>query len=174
MTSCESPYTPLGYRDNAESALGAVAALVASCASATGFPLPRAGAHHGSAVARGDDYLGGAVNLAARVTGHASGGQVLATAVVADAARAMALDVMELGAHRLRNVSQPVELFEVRLGVCEASDTVDPVCRMRVEREDAAGSSRYLGQEYWFCSLACVAAFASDPNSYAAASPPGG
>jgi class 3 adenylate cyclase/YHS domain-containing protein len=157
-----------------ESALRAVAALVASCAETSGFPLPRVGAHQGSAVARGRDYLGGAVNLAARVTGHASGGQVLATSEVADSARALAMDVRPLGPHRLRNVSQPVELFEVHLGLCDLSETVDPVCRMRLEREDAAGSFRHESQEYWFCSRTCLAAFVAGPNSYVTVSPPGG
>src|SRR4051794_23577000 len=41
--------------------------------------LLRAGAHSGSAIADGNDYFGGAVNLAARVAAHASGGQLLVT-----------------------------------------------------------------------------------------------
>lgn len=131
----------------------------AACAGATGFPLPRAGAHHGSAIAREGDYLGAAVNLAARVAAHAGGGQALATREVADTARAEGVEVVELGAHRLRNLAEAVELYEIRLGRGEAADSVDPVCRMRVESDHAAGSLIHREHRFWFCSLACVAAF---------------
>jgi adenylate cyclase len=61
------------------------------------FPVLRAGLHHGVAVERGDDLFGSAVNLAARVAAEARGGQVLATAWVADAARGSGLSVTPLG-----------------------------------------------------------------------------
>jgi adenylate cyclase len=148
-----------------ERALGVLARLMTSCQAASGFPLPRAGAHHGSAIARGRDYLGGAVNLAARVAGHASGGQLLATSSTARTAQRLDFDVVALGPHQLRNVSEPVELFEVRVGQPETSYTVDPVCRMNIDREHAAGSLRHQGREYWFCSLRCVSAFCDSPDS---------
>jgi len=44
-------------------------------ADVTGFPLARAGLHHGPAVERDGDMFGAAVNLAARVAGQAAGGQ---------------------------------------------------------------------------------------------------
>jgi YHS domain-containing protein len=45
-----------------------------------------------------------------------------------------------------------------------ATDTpIDPVCRTPVDRRTAAGRLRYLNREYWFCSLTCAAAFASNP-----------
>jgi YHS domain-containing protein len=37
---------------------------------------------------------------------------------------------------------------------------------MRVERTRAAGRLRVDAVEYWFCSLACVAAFAANPHAY--------
>ena len=69
-----------------EATLLSVARIVASCQQTSGFPLPRAGAHHGPAIARDGDYLKGAVNLASRVAGHAGGARFLATAAVAEAA----------------------------------------------------------------------------------------
>ena len=155
-------------------ALRAVVGVVRRCAATSGFPLARAGAHHGSAIARDGDYLGGAVNLAARVAGHARGGQLLATTGVADAARAEGMEVLDLGPYRLRNVSEPVQLFEICLGLCEAADAIDPVCRMRLDPDLAGGSFRHEGAEFWFCSLACIAAFASDPGRYLPTSPAAG
>jgi YHS domain-containing protein len=78
------------------------------------------------------------------------------------------MEVLALGPHQLRNVSEPIDLFEVRVGPDEISHTVDPVCRMHLDREHAAGSLHHNGQEYWFCSLACVGAFAADPKRYVA------
>jgi len=147
-------------------AVAALAGLWERCSETSGFLLPRAGAHHGPAISRDGDYLGGTVNLAARVAGHAGGGQVLATSAVADAARASGFQVAELGPRQLRNVAAPVELFEIRLGASEPSDAIDPVCRMRVRQELAAGSLCHDGQRFWFCSMPCVAAFAADPGRY--------
>src|SRR5918999_5319267 len=42
-----------------------------------GAPAVRVGLHHGPAVEREGDYFGATVNLAARVSGVASGGEVL-------------------------------------------------------------------------------------------------
>jgi len=85
---------------------------------------------------------------------------------VAFAAGASGLEVAELGPRRLRNVAAPVDLFEIRFGVSDPSDAIDPVCRMRVEPERAAGSVCHEGQRFWFCSMPCVAAFAADPARY--------
>ena len=44
-----------------------------------GAPAVRVGLHHGTAVERDGDYFGAAVNLAARVSAEANGGEVLLT-----------------------------------------------------------------------------------------------
>ena len=150
-----------------EPALLALNRLMDACHSRKDFPLPRAGAHHGSAVIRDGDYLGGAVNLAARVAGQAGGSQLLVTSVVAQVARQLTMEVVALGPHRLRNVSEPIDLFEIRVWPGAASHTVDPVCRMNIDRERAAGFLRHNDRDHWFCSLACVAMFAADPDLYA-------
>jgi adenylate cyclase len=136
-------------------------------AAETSFPLPRAGLHHGPAAERDGDYFGAAVNLAARVAGQAHGGQVLATAPVADAAREQSLRVVDLGSFRLRNVAAELDLFEVHVGPPMEGGAIDPVCHMRVERDAAAGRLRYGEADYWFCSLKCAAIFAAAPASYA-------
>ena len=43
----------------------------------------------------------------------------------------------------------------------------DPVCRMAVDPEHATGRLMYEDTAYFFCSLACAAAFASDPERFA-------
>ena len=133
----------------------------------TNFPLPRAGLHHGPAAERDGDFFGAAVNLAARVAGQAQGGQVLATTSVADAARVQNLRVVSLGSFRLRNVTDELDLYEIHVGPPIEGGAIDPVCRMRVERDSAAGRLRYGEADFWFCSLKCAALFASAPASYA-------
>jgi Cu+-exporting ATPase len=42
----------------------------------------------------------------------------------------------------------------------------DPVCGMRIDSEEAAGTLEYGGKTYYFCSQACHDAFEADPISY--------
>ncbi len=91
---------------------------------------------------------------------------MLVTSAVACTAGANGLGVTDLGPHRLRNVPEPVELFEIGLSASEHPNVIDPVCRMRVEPATAAGSLCHAGQRFWCCSMPCVAAFAADPGRY--------
>lgn len=135
-----------------------------------GAPAVRVGLHHGPYVERGGDFFGAAVNLAARVSGQAVGGEVLLTGHTA--ALADGLDGVHYeprGRQPLRNVREPVELFAaVRVG----QDTtrrlaIDPVCRMAVDPDHAAGRLTFEGTAYFFCSLTCAGAFARHPEAYA-------
>lgn len=132
------------------------------------FPEPRAGLHHGPVVARGGDYFGTTVNLAARIAGRAATGQALVTGMVLDAAIADDLDVVPLGPHRLRNVLDPVELWAIELCATHVDVSIDPVCRMRVSCQAAVARVRHDGVERRFCSLGCVAALAINPERYLA------
>ena len=130
------------------------------------FPSVRAGLHHGQAVAKRNDFFGAAVNLAARVASQAGGGEVLATNAVAQAAKDLDFVVTSLGSVRLRNIREPVELHALDLGGISPSDVLDPVCRMRISPQRAAGRLDFGGATYWFCSLHCSSLFASSPEAY--------
>lgn len=136
---------------------------------AHGSPSVRVGLHHGPAVVRGDDYFGAAVNLAARVSGEASANDVLMTAATAALAGDIAGVAYESRGRRpLRNIQEPVELVAaLRLGD-EAGRglALDPVCRMAVDPQHAAGKLVHRDETHWFCSLDCAAAFARDPDAY--------
>ena len=149
-----------------EAGLTVVRKLLEACYRLDGFLVARAGLHHGPAAERGDDLFGAAVNLVARVASRASGGQVLATAQVALAARGAGIPVTSLGGFELRNIAEPVELFDVELHPLPDSGAIDPVCRMRVERRHAAGRLTHAGRDYWFCSMACVTSFAAAPERF--------
>jgi len=130
----------------------------------------RVGINTGSAVERGGDWFGGAVNVAARVSGAAAGGGVLLTEATRLAAGPLErIHLQPRGRRPLKNLAELVQLYAV---VAEAERSaagmpIDPVCRMAVDPDHSAGTSRHAGTRYFFCSLACASAFARDPDRYA-------
>ena len=131
------------------------------------FPSLRAGLHFGEAVQREGDAFGAAVNLAARVAAEAYAGEVICTEPIAEAARIQDIPVVELGPVPLKNVRKSMELYSLALMVGDNATPLDPVCRAPVDRRSAAGRLRFGAHEYWFCSLTCAAAFASNPAWHA-------
>ena len=128
---------------------------------------PRAGAHHGTAISADGDYVGAAVNLASRVTGVARAGQIVTTADVASVARSHGRIVSHLGPTALRNITEPVDLWEIQVVATGRASAFDPVCSMRVPTEGPAAVSLAWGDERaWFCSLACASRFASTPREF--------
>lgn len=146
------------------SAVDLVERLMTTAAGEPDFPSLRAGLHHGDAVERAGDVFGASVNLAARVAAEAHSGEVLGTEPVAEAARELGIPVIDLGTVYLKNVRAAIPLFSLALVVGVTDTPIDPVCRTPVDRRSAAGRLRFNGKEYWFCSLTCAAAFASNPE----------
>jgi class 3 adenylate cyclase/YHS domain-containing protein len=142
--------------------------LAAEHNESTGMLLPRAGAHHGAAIRDGDDFYGHAVNVAARVAAHAAGDQLLVTDAVAMSARDRGHVITHVGSVTLRNIAEPIDLYDVDLEHDHTDLATDPVCLMRVPTngDDAVGLS-WQGRTIWFCGLPCVARFAAAPNDYA-------
>src|SRR5829696_3803050 len=71
-----------------------------------GFPLVRVGMHTGPAVERDGDWFGATVNLAARVSAAAAGGEALLTAATRDAAGQLrGVELRERGHWAFRNVA---------------------------------------------------------------------
>jgi adenylate cyclase len=136
-----------------------------------GFPLVRVGMHTGPAVERGGDWFGATVNLAARLSAAASGGEALLTATTRDAAGELAgMELRERGRWTFRNVTEPMPVYAaVRQGAQSAAGLpIDPVCRMAVDPWHSAGRLTHQGVEYCFCSLGCAGAFAQHPAIYTA------
>ena len=138
--------------------------------SGHGAPAVRVGMHHGTAIERDGDYIGGAVNLAARVSAAATGGEVLLTAQTAALAPEVDAVLYESrGRQTLRNVREPVELVAaIRQGhTTDDQLAVDPVCHMVVDPDHSAGRLVYDGMTYFFCTLTCAGAFARHPERFA-------
>src|SRR5262245_43753582 len=76
----------------------------------------RVGIHTGVAELRDGDYFGSAVNRAARLEGIAHGGQIVCSQATADLARdglAEGVVFVDLGEHRLRDLSRPERVYQV-------------------------------------------------------------
>lgn len=131
------------------------------------FPMVRIGLHAGRVVERDGEYVGAALNVAARVTAHARPGQILATETIAAAARALPdVTLCRLGDVKFKNVIGPVPVFELVCRPDEAPAVIDPVCRMRVDPETAPARLVHEGAPRHFCSLACAKAFLEAPDAY--------
>ena len=78
--------------------------------------LVRMGLHTGAGEERDGDYYGTAVNRAARLMAVAHGGQVLVSRAVQELVGdglGGSVELVGLGEHRLRDLAQPVEVFQV-------------------------------------------------------------
>jgi adenylate cyclase len=150
----------------ARDTLSAIFKVIVNRAS---FPIVRAGLHHGPALLRGNRYFGSTVNLTARVAAQAKGGQILGTRHIVDILSqgdTRNIEFEHQGLVSLKNLSQPVDLYEIVLSGFSREYAIDPVCKMQVDKRHAAGELRYNEDKYWFCSLSCVERFAKDPSSY--------
>jgi predicted ATPase/class 3 adenylate cyclase len=89
----------------------AASAAQVICSQLDGGPIRvRIGIHAGLSLLEGGDHVGLDVHRAARIAGVAHGGQI----VLSDTARAhFAGDVVDLGEHRLKDLSGPLRLFQL-------------------------------------------------------------
>lgn len=135
-----------------------------------GMPSVRVGMHTGLAVERGGDFIGAAVNIAARVSTVAGGSQVVLSEATRDAAGLMPdIALHALGMRSFKNVGAPLPIFEAVWRSQEAGRKqlpIDPVCRMAVDPGREAGRLTYAGTEYHFCSLECAGAFSVEPERH--------
>jgi predicted ATPase/class 3 adenylate cyclase/DNA-binding SARP family transcriptional activator len=99
-------------RDAIDAAIAAQCALQAEAWDDTGPLRVRMGVHTGSAERRGSDYYGPAVNQAARLMGIAHGGQIVCSGVVAELIDGH-VELIDLGAHRLRDVESALRVFQI-------------------------------------------------------------
>jgi adenylate cyclase len=157
--------------DDAKQAIQLGVRIVNELGAHHGFPSVRVGMSTGPAVERRGDWFGGTINVAARVSGAATGGEVLLTDATREAAGSLEqIHLLPRGRRLLKNVAEPVPLYAA---VAEtersaAGMPIDPVCRMAVDPDHSAGTLLHHGTRHFFCSLACASAFAEDPDRYAA------
>ena len=52
--------------------------------------------------------------------------------------------------------------------------TTDPVCKMKVDTQEAAATAQHNGRTYYFCSYICHKAFIAEPGKYVDGAAPAG
>jgi predicted ATPase len=101
---------------------GAVGAAGEVQAALAGGPVRvRVGIHVGTAVERDGDFFGPTLNRAARLMAAGHGGQVLLSEAAAALARpvlAEAVGLVDLGSHRLRDLSLPEHVWQLHTAAC--------------------------------------------------------
>jgi class 3 adenylate cyclase len=128
------------------------------------LPRIRCGVSVGEVILHeGDDYIGHAVNLAARLCDLAPGGQVLATDAAAEALPSWGA-VLSTEEVMLRGLENPLVVSRVGLRPLTGIVDPDPVCGIPLTRLVAATTDRdALGRELWFCSESCHDTFIRRP-----------
>jgi predicted ATPase/class 3 adenylate cyclase len=97
-------------------ALAAQRGLAAQDWPETIFLKVRMGLHTGEADERNGDYFGPEVNRAARLTAIAHGGQIVCSPATADLAGGhlpAGVTLVDMGVHRLRDLSEPLRVFQL-------------------------------------------------------------
>lgn len=133
-----------------------------------GQPTVRVGMHAGPASERDGDFFGATVNVAARITALAGGGEVLLSGAV----RAAAADVEgvrfeSLGERRLRNATRPLHLYAAVRDPVAPAMLLDPVCHMAIAPGREVRRITHAGTVYVFCSSSCADRFVAEPEAYA-------
>jgi class 3 adenylate cyclase len=100
-----------GAMVRAEDACGAVQLGLDLANGLDGLPPVRVGVNTGPAVERDGDYYGSTVNVAARLSQAARGGEVLLTEATRAAARRRRPRLEERGARTFRNARDPVVVY---------------------------------------------------------------
>jgi predicted ATPase len=103
-------------RDALRAAADAQRAIATEQWERTGALRIRVGVHTGEAEPRDGDYYGPAVNRAARLMAAAHGGQILVSLATEELARDSLDDdvrFVDLGEHRLRDLSRPERVFQM-------------------------------------------------------------
>lgn len=132
------------------------AAVEAAVAAQRALELPvRMGISTGEAELRGADYFGAVLNRAARVMAAGHGGQILLDGLTAGLLRGV--DLLDLGARRLRDITQPVPIFQVR---AEGLPTEFPPLATQDDRTGnlRVPASSLIGREAELDELAAVLA----------------
>ena len=89
------------------------------------------------------------------------------TGEVAAAAQQLGCVVTHIGAPELRNLSEAIDIYEVRVDVAAVDTAVDLVCQMRVATADPRTVVLERdGDRRHFCGLPCVSRFAASTDAF--------
>jgi adenylate cyclase len=126
-----------------------------------------AGMHFGPVFIQDNTFFGSTINVASRIMNIAAAGQVLCSASFFSRVPASRRSQFRnAGTHRLKNIMDEVELFELLPDTKHTLLDVDPVCHMHVDSSTSLNSSQHEGRTYHFCSERCMELFQANPGRF--------
>ena len=131
------------------------------------FPSIHIGLHFGKILIREGKYFGTTLNLTSRISSHSMSGQILCSREMVDLiGNQNDFDFMKLGDIRFKNISNPVEVFEVKVKHSDIHLAIDPVCKMQVNKKNTQSTISLRDTTFYFCSRDCSKKFLNSPESY--------
>ena len=123
--------------------------------------------HLGPVFIQNNTFFGSTINVASRIMNIASRGQVLCSAsFLSRVPASYRSQFKNVGTHRLKNVMDEVELFELLPDAENTILDVDPVCHMHVGSSKSPNSCEHEGRTYHFCSERCMHLFQANPGRF--------
>ncbi len=140
--------------------LGTAEILSKTLSAESHFLQIHAGLHYGKLLKRGNGYFGSALNITARIANAAKPGTVSCSEVfLRTIDPASASNFKNIGTSNFKNISEPLELFELDKESIVDYD-IDPVCRMIVLKDSVSFSHPTAPQKV-FCSAECLHIYTS-------------
>jgi len=141
--------------------------IVEAINSENHFPSVHAGMHYGNIIRKSESYYGSTLNITSRIAGYARAGQLLCSKAVIDQIHSLEnYKFYSVGEVSLKNLFEPLELFEIQLETDLIERVFDPVCHMQLTKESAPAKLPYNEKSYYFCSYKCVELFIDNPEYY--------
>ena len=125
----------------------------------------RVGMHTGTAVRRGDDWFGSAVNIAARIADMARAGEILCSAATREAL-GPAVPLRAAGRAGVEEPRRAGRRLRVRAGAERQAPPGGSGLSNGRGPDPAVARREHAGSDYYFCSERCVQAFDRDPEAY--------
>lgn len=134
--------------------------LLSNAGNEASFLPIHAGIHYGKILEQEGSFFGAAMNLTARITAMATDGSLLCSAAFINALPDKEQFLFQRrGEFKFKNVSRPVEIFELLADEFGQHLAVDPACYMQIMREGNDLNYSDRGHTYYFCSIECLSIF---------------
>jgi adenylate cyclase len=131
------------------------------------FPALRGAVHWGDVVYQEGGYVGGSLNIAARVAAEAKPHQILVTATARGEVHGSAVTFSALGRRQLKGLADDLELFEARSSdSSEGRRARDPVCGMEMVATEIEARLTVSGRDLAFCCEKCLKLYLDTPERY--------
>jgi class 3 adenylate cyclase/YHS domain-containing protein len=153
--------------DNADDVAATAIQLNELASKEERFLSIHAGIHYGPIFEENHDFFGSTINVASRIMTLADHGQILcSSALVSKIDSDAGFTFRAFGRHRLKNVMQEIEVFELCAINLSSSHHIDPVCHMLVDPSKGQYTLTIRNKTYHFCSKHCLHLFRSNPASF--------